>query len=629
MSQFEKSEVMIKYAELMQVATVRTTTGDVASAIATEVGVATLATAIGGPIATWLGIGAMLTPVGLIASVAITSYVIYSMRDADSTIDGLLGRLNDLSFEDGSEAEKTITEWKQILQKHKQLVQAKPPITDDSKVLGEYNNNQHKVISALVQYLGIMSNTFPQLKQHLTDWFGGWGDIGQFETALKETAEAMRQRVQGLEGSMLQGAKQNIATMVEKAYEKTVPMAQVMGSQIEQLTQIYGRSPQPETQSEIDGFEFLEKIQNKSLTTEDLSNIPGFVILSEVLKKAVAIKKASGVRLISKRALLLGDGTSVSMGPGVGTATKAPGFQRWPKDKNVEVMQGVLNSLHAKYETGASTIATDGRYGPKTAESFSVLLSKVPQLIDQLKSAGITTNDIVDHKSMRNQSANLDTMKTLLSNHARGQTPVQKVVHTTPDKEKEFAKGCPENKENMSDPEINRCLLHLRIEDPVSGQSVPAYNWINKYYDGKPSEVVHKVMGPTGFLPVFTEWSSGDLVEHVLTQMRSKLPKSERHKVPRRLSKRSPPTREVGPITQRLVRLEGVDKKNRGTALNSSLNLEFNAPSTKEPITLRKWLKRRGFISSRSQAQTLVDAMNDGAVDIAGVVKYVDRVRSS
>jgi len=649
MSQFEKSEVMIKYAELMmpiekEAADVADYTQEIVSGVG--IGLATdlaIGAAIVGAKAALLpgvgiaGAGAFVSgtpalallggPVGIaLGLVAAAGYAIYELSKlTDDNIDDLVSRLDALDTGD-QEATNTVQGWINALNKYKPILSAAAPITNDTKKKAAYNKRRLDALTALVSDLKTMQSLWPQLAARLTDW--GWDD-SQAKTALDKTLVAMEQQKQRIVSVINAKAVEERNNLINQVYEKYGPAVKRMQENMGKLTQMYGKPPEPENDMEKRGMALLDQLANKKITSLQVvgDNMSGFTALSQVLEKAIKqpAKSAKFYAPISKRALLLGNGTSVTVDPG--KATRAPGKQkgtgqkgkaRLSKDPNVEALQTMVNELNARYKTPqVSQVTVDGFYGKNTADAVRRLLVQAPEINSQLEQQGVTSYNSGDHRLMAKNPKNYATIKQVLGRFTQGTLPTgsgPRGISTRAPGRQQPAQpaqraGVPESKENMSPTEINRALRLLKVTDPETGKQEAAFNWLLKNYkDASPAQVADKVFrGNREEMPEYKTWNGKALVNWVLT-MQGKPTRSKSYK------------RDSGPAPK-------PDRAGLKESAEQSMYVRFRSPNTGNPTNMRDWLSGHGGYRKESlRIRILNSAIESGARSAQDVIDYVNQV---
>lgn len=641
MSQFEKSEVMVKYAELMipqitkQAADVVDYAQAVGEAAAWELGIGAAGVAAWGGI-TGAGLGAAtpfatgaaaaLTgtaagggllailggPVGWALGLAALGYALYQVsKQTDDNVTDLISRIEALDPKD-EQAEERLAQWIQILQSYKPILGAPPP-TGDSKERATYNNQKLSKLAELESYLKQLSNDWPTILDIIDDPFYE-RDPAQAKTAVDKTLVNISQQVVQLRAVVAKAAKAEKDKLLSQFYKQYVPVVQRMQNAIRELTTRTGGAPKTESEVEARGVKLMTQIANQNATLKDiLTNWAAFVAMDRLLQLAlkqtaaekthqpVELKASINPRPISKRALLLADGRSVTF---EGAATKGPARRKGkglaiPKNQDVMSLQGMINTLNAKYETGANQIATDGRYGPRTAEAFSILISSVPQIGQQLSKYNITAESAGNYKATNKDVKNYTNAVKVLSTFAKGKLTELDRKRT---KERPSAARCREDKENMTTSEINACLKVMRVDDPVSGERVPAYSWLEKNYkQGPPSEAVYDAFVTSYGLPPYIRWDPAALVRHVLGESPRISGRTQR------AGQRGPRSRDV-PLK----------------SAKSSLWIQFEAPETGNVVYLRDWLNWKGFRKESSKTSVIDEAKRQGAKTIAGLIDYIN-----
>jgi hypothetical protein len=212
MSQFEKSDTMLKYAELMhgkglvkQAWTWRDIVTDLGvGAVIDAAAVGGFAAIKGGIIGAGLvggtfgsgalsGLAALSVPgIGwaLLLGGALTMGIFALTKQMDDNLTDLIDRLGDL--DPNERAQPVVDDWIKRLEAFKPVM-ALAPTTTDVKERAQLTAQKYTSMKELEAYLQAMLQQWPQVKSNLTDW--GFDDA-QAEYALKKTTTKMTQSVQ-------------------------------------------------------------------------------------------------------------------------------------------------------------------------------------------------------------------------------------------------------------------------------------------------------------------------------------------------------------------------------------------------------------------------------------------------
>jgi hypothetical protein len=129
--------------------------------------------------------------------------------------------------------------------------------------------------------------------------------------------------------------------------------------------------------------------------------------------------KASSKPLISKRALMLGDGTKVVMPSGVAFKGKEKVKKRDTLSPVVRGLQKVVNDINQELNAGAGIIREDGIYGPNTADALVGAISSDWTLENRVaKYAKVDFKTIKNVKYMRSRPNLIRAIYSVLSEFA-------------------------------------------------------------------------------------------------------------------------------------------------------------------------------------------------------------------
>lgn len=465
MSQFENSEIMVKYAELMlkEAAPPRRLPGrtpdiidadfevvppkgqgsggaDRASAggesfwnspagmagtmlgadIASRAAMAAGAKLFGGGALTGLA-GAALPAAAVIAAVAVVGGIGYGIylyiERTDDNVADLIDRIKSLDYED-TDVERTVNSWIVKLNSLRQAF-AVPMTTGDPKERLETLGN--KIVAfeeGLNDIKAIESNYHKYVKKHLKDWFGSWGDLGDFERTLAKTSANYEKRLKAM------GAEfKKLNTQVNNPTEI---LKDVQGLQ-KKITSLWA-APEfnKKEQEALDwatqgGVGSAVDVRKNTAILLRLKSDLKNKILPQAKKKyqQATGHKASSTPPLSKRAVSL---------PKQPTAVTPRKRRKAPaKFDTVRTMQEQINDLSTALGVNiGGRISEDGVYGPRTASAVLALISAFGQadpkeyparanLASNLKSRGISTSVIGDDNLMRSTPRYLNTLTNTMA----------------------------------------------------------------------------------------------------------------------------------------------------------------------------------------------------------------------
>jgi len=172
--------------------------GTVGAAVVTDLAIMGVAKAAGAagftfpPLWPAIAVGAALVAAGG------AMYGIYTMiEQTDDNVSDLINRMKVLDFEN-TDVEPAIRAWIDQLTNLRKTFAISPGASDPKEKYEALGNK----IAAFERGMTVLGNIYNQyyaeVKGNLKDWFGSWGDKGDFETALKKTTANYKKRLSAM-----------------------------------------------------------------------------------------------------------------------------------------------------------------------------------------------------------------------------------------------------------------------------------------------------------------------------------------------------------------------------------------------------------------------------------------------
>lgn len=575
MSQFENSEVMVKYAEIMlkhsappgKVPTSRpppdpeitppnkhapegggmmegmgtmvaTMVGFEAASMAgralfgggaaAAVGGAGAGAAVGGgAAAAGGGLAAAAWPVtaivGAVAAVGGLAYGIYWwVERTDDNVADLIDRIEDLDYE-GTDAEPTIKTWIGQLNSLRQAFAIPMTSADPKERFEQLGEKIAAFEKGMAVIKNIEQNYHTYVKKSLKDWFGSWGDLGDFETALTKTSTNYAKRLAAMtsEFKKLQTQVSNPVSALEEIRKLEA-----------QITTLWAIPTYNEKEQEVlvwaQSGGTSGSVQEIRQNTAVLLKLKGD-LRSKILPQAkrenrrATGKRASLNQPLSKRAVEL---------PKAPTAvTPRPTRRRLPKSDTVHTMQEQINDLSTALDVNiGGRIKEDGIYGQNTANAVAYLVSVFSQvdsekyparanLAANLKSKGITTQMLANHQLMRSTARHMNRLtnsiaevwayhtgaKQQLSQREPGQPgqPTEPAVYTGPSK-------CDWNALNPTREQMLECFKTL--QEDIGGERSYLYDYARENLNMSDTDIMDMLDRLFGRVPA-SNWSRSRIMK--------------------------------------------------------------------------------------------------------------------
>lgn len=528
MSQFDNSEVMIKYASLMQdqkLIKTAWTWEDVASAIGVDVALGAGIGALTGSGVTAGALGALgvgLPPVGIaLALGGLGASIYFATRQSDNNVEDLIDRLEDLDT--NSRSEGIVQYWINTLRQFQGLFKIEPSTTDP-EATAIANAKKITELEQLKKFLESIQRDWPRVESNLDDW---GADPRQAQYAIQQTSANVQQMLNDI-GAKVRQAEQKIVEKYSKetGVDYSAAAKEVVGL-YDKLTEMAGKPPKFDTPAERSGYDLAKQIVSGEAKGRAVQMYGSNMMeLKKLMEQGVQMlsKKTSTYRpYISKRALTLGDGTRVDQ-PGVA------GKQSRRRGGPVADLQRHINTLNQEYETGARPIRVDNIYGPRTAAAFRHLVTSVPEIKKAVLSAGVPLATLSDPKEMRGSAAGITDAVSALGGYARkarskmlsprekGKTKERSKTKTEP-RSTQYGIPCDPYKADLNGAEIMACLSLKSIYDPRDKEYYPALQWLETRGFRDPNtivEIIQKNFSDPGFgVAPSSQWDMGVIYNYV------------------------------------------------------------------------------------------------------------------
>ncbi len=541
--------------------------------IVTELGVGAVTdlAIAGGAAALGLGTG----PIGwtLLAGAGITAAVWYFTRQMDDNLPDLIDRLEDLDPK--PEYELKINNWIDTLKSILPTISA-PPTTTDVAQRGQLNAQQYVAMRNLLAYMEQLE------KEWRTDVYpNGLTDIvfdaGQVNYTISETLNAIKTSIT----KMREAAKQDADTLLNQIKEKSKIDYKQLSTDIvglyDQLTSLYGKAPEWETNERNleAAFNFAKNIvgrgeEFKAFTQQDLTAmLPLMNKVKELFSRALQAKqpaqKTSSHQALSKRALILGDGSRISDTESPiphGQLRQAPLTSKSP---TVAKLQMALNVINEKIGSPTKCIV-DGLYGKQTAGAVVELMGKSKAVADMV--APLDAEQISNVSAMNQNPGNIKDLFDAFYSIAL------QLKESGGKGTEQPAAQCNPEKFNPTPAEMLACLKEeLQVEEPNTGKRMYAYDWMRSLgvSDSTMISWVTSLFPPSDYRP--KDWSPSVLVSHV----KSEFARAQKNKNPTQLGNISIPKDDNSLIRYMKNYFEVID------------------PPTNEKMGVYFWLQGKGL----------------------------------
>jgi len=563
MSQFENSEVMIKYAALINTKTAADyvdyaqelatgipigLAGDLAVGAALTYGSAAMLPGVGlagaGSFVAGTKLLALLGgPVGIVLGVAAAvGFAIWqASKMADDNIKDLISRLDALD-PDNAGTKAFIDGWIANLNAFKSSLALVHTHTDPRK-RALLNRQKLDSMTKLHAYLARMQTDWPRLEARLTDWAF---DPGQAKTAIDKTLVAM---TQGLEKAKLEtrNAVQEFIAAAGKEKQKRYPeIAEKIQEMWQELTKIDGAPPTFDSIGEKVGYDLAANILAGKVTVSGFEKgFNNMISLHRLLELGInqAKQQEKGISAMTsqdqyllKMSLTRGNGQMITIGDprtrGKARKTKPRGTKQ---SHIVKGLQKAINKLNYAYNAGAGTIEEDGIYGPITADALVGVLSSDWRLSNMVaQNAKVNYKAIQNVKMMRQNPNQIRAIYRILSPMAekiKGPVSGHGVARKTKPRDVGISQRdvnqpggmpsrrtrCRWNDLDVTDhDEVIACLQEFKVKDKRDDEWYDAYSWLRSLgiRDEKVMvKLITKQFPPETMKP--SEWGAKIFTEYV------------------------------------------------------------------------------------------------------------------
>ena len=360
------------------------------SALATAAGGVTLATA-----APWVAGALVLSG---------SAYAVYQwIEQTDNNVADLISRIEDLDVP--PDAQPTVATWVETLNNLRQTF-AIPMSSGDPKERLEVLGNKIIAFEGGLMSIKDISRTYnTHVKPVLKDWFGEMGDKGDFERALSKTLANYNKRVNAMisEFKQLNTDISDPRATLKEIRELDANITSIFAAPVydnqERLAIAWA-----EEGGRTGSTQLIRKYTAAILRLKsDLKN----KILPAAKKRS---KKASATPALSKRAVTLPEAPTAA--PGKAPKPTTTKKRRLPKSDTVQTMQEQVNDLSTALNVSiGARLVEDGIYGPATAAALVALVNEFSKMDTKkfpaqanlalnLKSKGISLQQINDYKLM-------------------------------------------------------------------------------------------------------------------------------------------------------------------------------------------------------------------------------------
>ena len=373
--------------------------GMAGGAVATDLAIMGVAKAAGAaglsfpPLWPTIAVGAALIAAGG------AMYGIYNMiEQTDDNVADLIDRMKALDYE-GTDAETVITSWIDQLEGLRKTF-AVPIGTDDPKEKYEALGNK---IAAFEKGMGVLGSIYTTyhtyVKEQLKDWFGSWGDKGDFEQALKKTTANYKKRLNAMYAEFKKSALE-LHNPQEILKEILALEGQVKAMW---AAPVYNEKEQVALEFARKGGSPKEVKQNLPALLKLRNDLKNKILPLAKKKKQQYTRRAEVDQPISKRAVELPDEPTAQ----IKRKPKGTGIR---KNDVVLAMQERINDLSRALGVFAGGgIREDGMYGPNTANAVAALIDKFQQIPEEEKAQYPMRADLV--KNLQARGLTIDLIK--------------------------------------------------------------------------------------------------------------------------------------------------------------------------------------------------------------------------
>jgi hypothetical protein len=403
---------------------------NIAKALGIEAGISAGAAAIGAAIGKgalaglglsgppgWVAFGAIMLVGGLAWAIG------SAIQQADNNIDDLIDRLEALDYE-GTTVNNQILSWIRALKSYKPALQA--PTLGKPEQVAQQSAERVYAIMMLVRDLRQMQQAWPGVKSAVEDWkfLGRFGDVGEAEVTLNQTAQAMEGLLKQLQTEASKATQKTLAELQKDSKQDYKSVAMQVIRLFEQLTAAAGKEPVFDEPGEEIGYNFavaLSKGSEINMTKQQLQeNVSYMTRLRDKMLQGMKQlqKKSESKPPISKRALTLGNGEKVVMPDqkGRGGTRKNKPTKSNPVRELVKAMQVGINHLSARYNPEGNRIVIDGIYGPQTSGALVSLAAKYKSFRLAMESqAGLSVKSLYNHSVLRRDPSALRKIYSVVS----------------------------------------------------------------------------------------------------------------------------------------------------------------------------------------------------------------------
>ncbi|MFA5023464.1 MAG: hypothetical protein WC523_00705 [Patescibacteria group bacterium] len=477
MPQSTRDEILLKYASLMQPELIKLAWSwkDLAQALIPEVGIpAAIGTGVGLAAGTGLagGVGAAValgaSPIGWVLGTALLGWGLYdafhgTFQITDNNLNDLVSRIKVL--DPNENAKQIVDDWIKNLEAYKTVFVVRP-LSGNKEQDAQIVLTQLGQMKMLVNYLATLKQQWPEVKKNLTDV--GW-DIGEAENAINLTSDAIQKQFVSLQQKLKEATIQVVQQSSKKSGKDYLTLANDISSLYSKVVSLNQNQAPGLTPSEDYAWNLAQKILLKTDETigeaELEQGMPHLTKLKSSLEQAInylskSTKKSSYKPAISKRALVLADGTQIGdKQPTAPTARTRQVGQT--KNNTVAAIQTTINNFKM---LDRPDLVADGIFGPQSAASLNDLMVKIPELEEYLKSIDITGKDVFNYNELNKNQEKLNGIYKALAAFQKSISGGKEENKDKPEAPAISAR-CPIGKDNMDPDEIASCLMTMTIQE--------------------------------------------------------------------------------------------------------------------------------------------------------------------
>lgn len=366
---------------------------------------------------------------GIIAAAGIGGLLYYVFRDTGESIGELLTEIKELE-PTSPISQAIVNKWIRDLE----AIERKMAIPQSASNPQEEGKNLQILLdesSKLIKYLDTMPAELKRIAPDLKDW--SIADIDDVEESIEYLKEHTQKNIQDFQQRLQAAIQQQMQAVKATTQVDYSSVAKEIVEKHNSLVQTFGEENVEYSTVEKGVLNFAKMLsEDKPVDADEFATFGPKLQSFNVLLDQALRTKASTLPPLSKRALKIkGKEVSAPAPREMADAIKVD-KQKLLANPQVKKLQENINKLIAEHKSMIPPLATDGIYGPKTAETIVVIVSAIPAFENTLKQYSVTMSDLQDIQKMRTDAEIINKLNNIFAVAIEEQTKPRLFARFTP-----------------------------------------------------------------------------------------------------------------------------------------------------------------------------------------------------